>query len=275
MAEAGGSDFGSARATLLTILGELAWPSGRPAWTSSLLYVMAGLSVEERAARQAIARAAASGWIVPERVGRETRWSLTPSLERAFEDGTRRVASLSEPFLDWDGAWLVLFITVPHELRGVRKRLYNRLEFAGFGNPSAGVWLSPHTERRAEIHATINALELTDSTLSFRGAVDQVGMSEAQIVESGWDMSRLGQRYADVDAEFSSAHPADGDEMLFSHLRVLGALQSFPFEDPQLPEALLPDWIGRRVSGRLQELRAEWAHRVHARWDAIDLAGNP
>ena len=61
---------GSARSLLMTILGELVWPAGQPAWTSALVYVLRGLGVEEQAARQAIARAAASAWMVQERRGR-------------------------------------------------------------------------------------------------------------------------------------------------------------------------------------------------------------
>ena len=47
---------GSARSLLMTILGELVWPTGQPAWTSALVYVLRGLGVEEQAARR-IARA--------------------------------------------------------------------------------------------------------------------------------------------------------------------------------------------------------------------------
>lgn len=269
-AERADLDLGSARSLLLTVLGELVWPSGSPAWTSSLLAVMGGLGVEEGAARQAIARAAKSGWVEARRVGRETQWVLTPVLLRAFEEGTRRVASLSEPFLDWDGSWLVVLVTVPHDLRATRKRLYNRLNWAGFGNPTAGVWLSPHTERRDRIAETIAELGLTDSTMSFRGTTDAVGLTEQQIVDAGWDLSALAAHYASIDDEFARIRPTSSDEILFAHIRLLAALQSLPFSDPQLPEALLPDWIGRRVSAHLQTRRLAWSDAVHEQWDRIN-----
>ena len=34
----------------------------------------------------------------------------------------------------WDGRWLILLITIPHELRAVRKKLYGALSWAGFGS---------------------------------------------------------------------------------------------------------------------------------------------
>ena len=94
---------GSARSLLMTILGELVWPTGQPAWTSALLYVLRGLGVEEQAARQAIARAAASDWMVPERRGREVCWSVGPRMISIIESGAPRVFSLSDPFSSWDG----------------------------------------------------------------------------------------------------------------------------------------------------------------------------
>src|SRR5207249_4389756 len=67
----------SARSLLLTILGEFVLPAEQPVWTSALVRVMAGLGVEEKAARQALARTAADGWIAPSRSGRQVRWDLT------------------------------------------------------------------------------------------------------------------------------------------------------------------------------------------------------
>ncbi len=261
---------GSARSLLLTILGELVWPTGAPAWTSALLAVMAGLGIEERTARQAIVRASQSNWIVSTRRGREVSWSLTPEFERVFEEGSRRVVSLGDPYDDWDGSWLILLVTIPHALRASRKKLYAGLTWAGFGNPAAGVWLSPHPERQAQVGLLIDGLGLSGSTMSFIGRVDDVGLDEAHIVEQGWDLTALAARYAAVDEAFRDAQPARGDETLYAHIRLLSEWQTFPFSDPQLPDALAPDWIGRRVSGHIERLRERWSDDVHARWAELN-----
>src|SRR5260221_9886352 len=107
----------SARSLLLTVLGELVLPAGRPVWTSSLLHVLTGVGVEEQTARQAIARGAAAGWIAGERHGREVRWEITPAGRKLIEDGARRVYSLSSGTPEWDGRWLILLITIPQSLR--------------------------------------------------------------------------------------------------------------------------------------------------------------
>lgn len=263
---------GSARSLLLTILGELVWPTHAPAWTSALLAVMTGLGVEERTARQAIVRASQSNWISSQRTGREVSWRLTPEFERVFEEGSERVRSLSDPYDDWDGNWLILFVTIPHALRTSRQRLYSGLTWAGFGNPSAGVWLSPHPERQRKVGDLIGGLGLTASTMSFVGRVDDVGLDESHIVERGWDLSALAERYAAVDVAFRNARPAPGDQTLYTHIRLLSEWQTFPYSDPQLPEALAPDWIGRRVSRHIEELRSRWSSDVHARWSELNAA---
>ncbi len=263
---------GSARSLLLTILGELVWPTSEPAWTSSLLYVMNGLGIEEKTARQAIVRGADSGWIEPERSGREVAWSMSSQLAEVFETGSRRVESLSDPFLDWDGNWLILLVTIPLALRTSRKKLYGGLEWAGFGNPTAGVWLTPHSERRAQVNELVGSLGLTEATMSFLGHTDSIGLSEEQIVRSGWDLDALARRYEEVQRRFADPRPAPGDDTLFTHIRVLAELQRLPFSDPQLPEALLPGWVGRRVTSHLQDLRRAWAPEVHARWAELNAA---
>jgi phenylacetic acid degradation operon negative regulatory protein len=77
-----GGGSGSARSLLLTILGEFVLPADEPPWTSALLHVAWGLGLEEKSARQALARLAAGGWITAHRAGRRVRWALTPPGER-------------------------------------------------------------------------------------------------------------------------------------------------------------------------------------------------
>ena len=155
---------GSARSLLMTILGELVWPTGQPVWTSALVYVLRGLGVEEQAARQAIARAAASGWMVPERRGREVCWSLGPRMIKIIEAGAPRVFSLSDPFSSWDGRWLVILVTIPQSHRSARRPLYSGLTWAGLGNPVPGLWLGPHVERAVEVGRLIEGLGLRKHT---------------------------------------------------------------------------------------------------------------
>ncbi|MFB9073549.1 PaaX family transcriptional regulator C-terminal domain-containing protein [Citricoccus parietis] len=246
------------------------WPTGEPARTSALLYVMGGLGFEEATARQALVRAADSGWITSHKHGREVSWSLSPYLVGVFERDSQRVLDLSGAFSDWDYRWVVLFITVPQAQRSQRKRLYSDLTWAGFGNPAPGVWLSPHGERRGQVSRVVDRLGLAESTMSFYGPVGGVGLTETEIVAKGWDLESLAQDYRQVYAEFWDPVPSSDDDLLFTDIRAIGQLQRFPFTDPQLPEALLPDWIGRTVASHIKSLRTEWAGAVRDRWAAIN-----
>lgn len=261
---------GSARSLLVTILGEMVWPTGQPAWTSTLVRVLKGLGIEEHAARQAIARGAQSGWMVPERRGREVRWTLGPKLERIFEVGAQRVYSLSDPYSSWPGTWLSVLVTVPTSHRRLRRPLYAGLGWAGLGNPVPGLWLTPHVERADEVQALIEDLELRAHTISMVGRVDRIGIAEREIVARGWDLEALAAHYERVLDALSRLDPAPGDETLFAFLRMISEWQELPRTDPQLPEALLPDWIGRRVARRIEALRAQWTPHVREHFAAIN-----
>lgn len=260
---------GSARSLLLTVLGDFAYPNRRPVWTSSLLYVLQGVGIEGQTARQAIARGAAAGWMAPERHGREVRWQLAPAGIALIEEGLERVASLSAEPPPWDGNWLVLMVTVPHSARAVRKKLYGPLRYAGFGNPTPGVWLSPHVERAAEAKRIVERLGLASSTLSFIGSSAAVGLSDREIVEQAWDLDEVIGRYEAALARFRDVEPGPGDPVLFTHVQLANELQRFPFIDPQLPEALLPEWIGREAARLFIRLRGEWWDAAHRRWREV------
>jgi phenylacetic acid degradation operon negative regulatory protein len=265
-----GLSLGSARSVLLTVLGELVWPEDRPVWTAALLYVLKGLGIEEQTARQAIARGAAAGWISGERHGREVRWSLTEHGKQLIAEGAARVTSMSAATTGWDGRWLTLLVTIPHTHRTTRKQLYAGLTWAGFGNPTPGVWVSPHPERREEAARLIAELDLTEHTLSFVGPSASIGLSDADIVERAWDLAELRTRYEALLEALADVDPEPGDPMLFAHIQVVGEWQRVPFSDPQLPAELLPDWIGREVNARLEALREKWSPAVHARWAQIN-----
>ena len=265
---------GSARSLLITILGELVWPSGRPVWTSTLVHVLKGLGVEEQTARQAIARAAASNWIEGERRGREVSWTLSAKLVGIFDSGSPRVYSLSDPFSGWDGTWLTVMTTIPQSHKHTRRPLYQGLTWAGFGNPAPGLWLSPHVERAEEVGRLIASLELGEHTFSFLGPASGIGLESAEIVSRGWDLDALSEHYEDLLAAVSQLRPSGADETLLTHVKMISNWQELPRTDPQLPEALLPDWIGRRVARRIEALRAQWTPAVRQHFAQINASSD-
>src|SRR3954453_20492377 len=87
----------SAKAVLLTVLGELVLPGGGAAWTGTLVESLTRLDVEEKNARQAISRLADDGLLAGERAGRRVRWHLTAEACELLTAGTERIYAFGGP----------------------------------------------------------------------------------------------------------------------------------------------------------------------------------
>lgn len=256
----------SARSLLLTVLGELVLPSKAPVWTSALLHVLAGLDVEEKSARQAIARTAADGWISSERDGRRVRWVLAPSGRALLTEGAARIYSVGTKQPAWDGSWLVVLASVPETQRKLRHQLQTKLAWAGLGNPLAGLWVSPHPERAGEVSKIIQDLGLDGSALSFVGPFGEIG-SERSLVNRAWDLAEVTEHYEDFLTSAAEARRAAGDEILIAAVRLVHEWRRFPFLDPQLPDSLLPArWIGHRAKTVFDARHDAWAPGARVRW---------
>jgi phenylacetic acid degradation operon negative regulatory protein len=266
---------GSARSLLLTILGELVVPAGRPVWTGALLHVLKGLGLEEQTARQAISRAADAGLIAGEKRGRQVCWSVTAEGIETIEEISRRVDSLRTPAERWDGDCLILIVTIPQRLKSVRKRLYSALSWAGFGNPAPGLWASPHVDRAGEMRRVIQELDLQDSTIAFIGTTISIGLDDDEIVRRAWDLDTVAARYATLIDTFAGLEPEPGDDVLLTYLALVNEWREFPSMDPQLPEDLLPDWIGRRATEISANLYEKWTHAATERWREVMELNTP
>src|SRR5205823_10662695 len=110
----------SARSILMTVLGEFVLPRQQPAWTSTLVAALALFEVEEKSARQALARSASEGWIASQRVGRRVRWALTQPGRRLLTEGAERIYGFGRSEHAWGGQWLVVLVSVPEAKRELR-----------------------------------------------------------------------------------------------------------------------------------------------------------
>lgn len=265
----------TARSYLLTILGELVVPAGEPVWTAALLYGLGGLGVTEQTARQTIARAAEAGWLEAEKQGRSVRWSATPAVVEVIDEIVGRLMSLNTAPPRWNGDCLILVVTISDELRTARKRLYSALGWAGFGNPAPGLWASPHVDRLDEVRAIVQELGLDSCTISFIGRLAQVGLSDREIVARAWNLEDVATRYTALLDTYGDLRPEPGDDLLFTHLALVDEWRKFPAMDPQLPQDLLPDWIGRRAADTFVRLRAAWKPGARDRWREIAKLAAP
>jgi len=257
---------GSARSLLLTVLGEFVLPAGHPVWTATLVDVLAGLGVENTAARQALARTAADGWIAAERVGRRTRWALTASGRRLLTDGAQRIYGFAPSAASWDGRWLVLVVSVPERLRPARHVIRTRLAWAGFGSPVPGVWVCAHAGRESEAKQILADLGMVEDVYSFVGPFAGLG-SATELVHRAWDLEAVAGHYHTFLADFAEAAPSAGTPTLLAQARLVHAWRRMPFLDPQLPAELLPpDWVGHAAADLFRALHHDWATEARAAW---------
>lgn len=265
-------EVGSARSLLLTLFGEFVRAEGGVVWTSTLLHVLSTVGVAEKAARQAIARTHAAGWIEVRRVGKNSCWSLTDHGFRVIAEGEQRVRSMGRN-MRWGGQWLIVAISLPNSYRSQRKKLYRALSWAGYGNPMPGIWVTPHTDREDETRRLIHQLGLSSFTCAFAGSALNTGLANEELVDRSWNLGSVTEHYEALLERFGSSQSSSGDESLSNHVKLLNAWQRVPFVDPGLPEELLPaGWRGREIARQLELLSEEWGAEAHRRWKVISSA---
>ena len=265
----------SARSLLMTVLGEFVLPRGRPVWTWVLVDTLAGFGVAEKSARQALARAAAEGLLVSERVGRRTRWELTPPARQLLSEGARRIYEFGRGEPPWDGQWLLLLVSVPEAKRDLRHRLRTRLSWAGFGSPEAGVWISPHPGREDEALDVVKELGLADTAMSFTAAFGRIGEQDA-MVRRAWDLTGLEERYEAFLADFGGMEPAGRAGTLHAQTRLVHEWRRFPFLDPRLPAQLLPEnWSGAKAADLFHSRHADWHPAAQRHWERLTSDSGP
>jgi phenylacetic acid degradation operon negative regulatory protein len=222
--------------------------------------------VEEKAARQALMRTAADGWLGSGRDGRRTRWALTPHGERLLTEGTERIYGFTATMPDWDGRWLLVLARAPESDRPVRHLLRTRLAWAGLGSPAPGVWVSPHTERAAEVGEVLAAAGLHDTAHVF--TAEHTGHGDAaDLVRQAWDLAAVDAAYAAFRADFAAASARDPLARL---VELVHAWRRFPALDPALPAALLPPgWNGTWAAAQFHRRHTAWAPAAKASWTTL------
>jgi phenylacetic acid degradation operon negative regulatory protein len=256
----------SARSFLITILGEFALHSREPVWTGSVVAALGMLGVEEKAARQALARTAAEGLLDAERLGRRTRWSLSERGRSLLEEGAERIYGFMRQQRRWDGNWLLLSITVPDSQRQLRHRLRTRLTWAGMGSAAPGLWVSPDQHVIHRVEKIISDLGVEDNAMSWIGASGSIGDPQ-HVVRAAWQLQTVEAAYAEFIDAFSARSPMTAAETMTAQIELVQAWRRFPFIDPALPLELLDRrWPGPEAATTFHRCHDLWHRQAQASW---------
>ena len=245
-------------------------------WTQILLDVLAAVGVEEKSARQALARTAADGV-----VGLRARGP--PGALVALGGGPASAQSRAPPAstasaartATWDGRWLMLVASVPE---AQRSRTPPAADPAGLGRArlaAPGVWVSPDPASRTRS----------------RGVLAELGLHRRPARVVGDYLGGLGRRASSPpgpgtsptsrpatpasSTAFAALAPADDTaDARPAQIQLVDAWRRFPFLDPGLPDALLPrPWVGHRAGEVFHTHHEQWAPAATRRFAA--LAGTP
>ncbi len=261
----GSASAESARSLLLTVLGEFARPTTSGAWTKTLVDLLGGVGVKDKAARQALARMERPGWLERDKRGRTVRWVLGPDLTLQLQRGGARIYQFGRMPWAWDGSWLLLLPGDRAVDRAADFRLWRALRWAGCGPAARGTWICPWTDRRSAVLAVLEAhgVGIGSGANLFESRLTDLGTDVALAAEA-WDIDALARQYDvfldrfggwDERESSSSVSPFDAACEL---VRLVHQWRKFPLIDPELPAQLLPaDWPGHRAAELFASRRSE------------------
>jgi phenylacetic acid degradation operon negative regulatory protein len=248
----------TARAILLTVLGEAVAPYGDTVWQESLVAALTTLDISSPAARQVVARAIREGWLTSERVGRRSLLTISESSRKMLEEGRARALAFGAP-TEWDGSWLLAALTVPEEQRDLRYQMRTQLGWLGFGSLGNGLWISPHVEHQ---RATVELLRGGDEPVNAFVFVTDTSPthSPAEIARTAWDLDALHERYATFLSAYGKRRPTAPATVFTAWIDMFTSWRHFPLVDPELPDSLLPArWPRSRARALFQSRNEEWS----------------
>jgi phenylacetic acid degradation operon negative regulatory protein len=248
----------TARANLLTVLGEAVAPYGDTVWQEALVAALATLGASAPAARQVVARAIREGWLSSERVGRRSLLTISESSRKMLEEGRAR-ALVFGTSTEWDGRWLLAAVTIPEERRELRYQLRTQLGWLGFGSLGNGLWISPHVDHQG---ATVDLLQGGDQSVNAVVFVSTMSPthSPAEIARAAWDLEALRERYSTFLTVYGKLRPSGPAGVFAAWIKMFTSWRHFPLVDPELPDSLLPArWPRSRARTLFTSRNEEWS----------------
>lgn len=259
----------SARSYLLTVLGEFATQHGVPIWTTAFITALGALGVDEKTVRQTLARSAAKGLLDPEKVGRRTRWHLTPRARTLLREGSQRIYSFHTREREWDKKWIIILVAIPEARRDARYSLRVKLGWAGFALLNAGVWICPWTDRLSEAESVLDELSLQEVAHIFIGNLSDLD-NQSHLAAEAWDLPTVEAAYEHFENNHFGNFPQSDEDTFVQLTRLVNDWRRLPLLDPDLPAELLPvDWVGNKAAQLFLELWDQWKPSATKWWQEI------
>jgi phenylacetic acid degradation operon negative regulatory protein len=242
------------KSLVMTIFGDAIAPHGGTVWLGSLIELLAPFGVNDRLLRTSVYRLAQEGWLVANRDGRRSSYSIPPQALARFERAYRRIyAPLG---VHWNGKWTLLLsagasIDAP-ERASLRKELlwegYSMIAPGIFGHPASNPEILEELLARVGVQGKLFVCSATElPNVSARPLRD--------LVEDGWDLSGVIAGYRHFIEQFEPLlalllkdEQLQAAQAFVIRTLLIHAYRRVQLHDPMLPIELLPDpWPGSRA----------------------------
>jgi phenylacetic acid degradation operon negative regulatory protein len=239
------------KSLIITLFGDAVAPRGGAMRLGDLVSVLGHFGVKERSVRTCVFRLAREGWIVAQRQGRRSAYSLTPSGMLQFQRAYRRV--YSEPYRQWDGSWTLVCLPNDPSSGHIWQKLARELVWEGFGKVAPNVYGHPSpglASLRELLEGPIVSSEVF--VLSARSLDIFPTLPLRNLIDRSWNLENLANGYREFTERFSifaNSHAAPNltpAESFIVRTLLIHWFRRVTLHDPQIPPELLPsDWPGR------------------------------
>jgi phenylacetic acid degradation operon negative regulatory protein len=250
-----------AKSLIVTVYGDAIQPHGGSVWLGSLIRLMQPLGLSERMVRTAVFRLVKDDWLAATPIGRRSSYGISEAGKRRFEAASRRIhAPLVRP---WDGEWHMVILLGNGTTSENRETLKRELGWQGFGSAGPNLLLHPSADTEA-LSATLEDLSLSSSVAVMKGRDDRKDAEPSlkSLINSGWDIDKLGQdydlfirRFRPVESRLLESPPPTPEEAFLLRILMIHDFRRILLRDPMLPEALLPkSWAGTAARRLCREI---------------------
>ena len=235
----------TARSVLATIFGDTILPVSNSVWLAQLFQMTELFGFSGRLVRTSMYRLAEQGWFTNERVGRQSRYFLTPLAIDESERAANRIYHSPHP--DWSGEWTAIFLDAPVLSEETRDNLTQHLRWHGFFTLAAGIIASPteSLDSARELCAKVApGVHVPSAVLEFSELDDVVAdgffVQALTIEETAKEYREFTSFYEDTDTGACTGPDAFALRTMLIH-----DLRRIRLSVPDIPAALLPvDWPG-------------------------------
>ncbi len=258
----------TARSVLVTMFGDTVIPVSTSVWLAQVFQMTDVFEFSRRLVRTSMFRLAAENWFVNERIGRQSKYTLTPNALEESQQASTRIYHESHP--DWLGRWCVVFLNAPGIDDAQRAELRTHLGWHGFVELSRDLLASPST-------TTARAAELAGLvTTGTRLPVAEFEFADLEhVVADGFldhclalaDTTAAYREFVEFHARVETTLPTISGSTAFAlRSMLIHDLRRIKLAVPDLPRDLLPtDWTGtqayalaRRLYPKLSASSASW-----------------